>query len=165
MLLQHEGVVTHQRVASDSEEDPGSRETHADRQQGDDRISERLPRRAPNREDRPREFADQTEQADPQAESGQEPTPTDTPPGEVQSAEEDEDAAEDRREAEDREPNHDDQNGRIVEVRGNEIPVHRGDIDFRAVRVLPREEERAGEYGQGHGVPGAQRTWAPPRRP
>src|SRR5438132_13716238 len=103
MLLQQEGVVTHQRVASDSEEDPGSRETHADRQQGDDRISERLPGRAPDREDRPREFADQPEQADPQAESRQEPTPTDTPPGKVQSAEVDVYAAEERSEDERRE--------------------------------------------------------------
>src|SRR5207302_2338900 len=164
MLLQHEGVVTHQRVASESEEDPGSRETHADRQQGHDRISERLPGRAPDREDRPREFADQPEQADPQAESRQEPTPTDTPPGEVQSAEEDENAAEDRREAEDREPNHHDQNGRIVEIRGNKIPVHRGDVDFRAVNKLPREEARGGKHGQDHGVPVANLTQAPPRR-
>src|SRR5437660_2544415 len=131
MLLQHEGVVTHQRVASDSEEDPGSCETHADRQQGHDRISERLPGRAPDREDRPREFADQPEQADPQAESGQEPTPPDTPPGAVQSAEEDEDAAEERREAEDRERNHHDQNGRIVVLSAKKMAVHGGAVDFR----------------------------------
>src|SRR5205807_9640971 len=86
MLLQHEGVVTHQRVASDSEEDPGSRETHADRQQGHDRISERRPGRAPEREDRPREFGDQPEHADRQDESRQQPRATDTPPRAGQTA-------------------------------------------------------------------------------
>src|SRR5437762_14289251 len=100
MLLQHEGVVTHQRVASDSEEDPGSRETHADRQQGDDRISERLPRRAPNREDRPREFADQTEQADPRPDSVQDPPQTETPHEKARPPERDKAAPEDSVEAE-----------------------------------------------------------------
>src|SRR5205807_2016879 len=66
--------------------------------------------------------------------------------------------------AEEREPNHHDQNGRIVEIRGNKIPVHRGDVDFRAVDKLPREEARGGKHGQDHGVPVANLTQAPPRR-
>src|SRR6266480_711915 len=53
MLLQHEGVVTHQRVASDPEEDPGSCETHADRESLPTKPSKLTPRPSPVR-NRPR---------------------------------------------------------------------------------------------------------------
>src|SRR2546430_7883539 len=95
MLLQHEGIVPHQRVASDSEHDPQSRETRGHGQQGDQRISERLP----GRENRAREPTNEAEQADAQTKSHEEPTSAHAPPGEMASAEEDEDAAEVRREA------------------------------------------------------------------
>src|SRR5256885_16966607 len=95
MLLQHEGIVPHQRVASDSEHDPESRETRGHGQQSDQGISERLP----GREDRAREPTDEAGEADAQTKSHEERTSAHAPPGEMESAEGDHEAAEESGEA------------------------------------------------------------------
>jgi len=93
VLLEHQGVLTHERVAHNPEEDAEARE-------GRRELLEFGGRGAGGKRG-PRESADEPEQADPQAEANEEPTSGDPSPGEVEAAEEDEDPAEVRRESED----------------------------------------------------------------
>jgi len=93
VLLQHQSVLTHQRVAHDPEEDAEARERR--------RELLEFGGRGPGRKGGPRESADESEQAHAQAESNKEPTSSDPSPGEVEAAEEDKDPAEVRRESED----------------------------------------------------------------
>src|SRR5206468_5464244 len=95
VFLEHQRVLAHEGVAHDAQDDAEPRETGEDGEEGDQRIAER----PPGREDRPRQPPDEAEQAHAQPEPQEEPTTADSTPGEMESAEEDEDTAEVRREA------------------------------------------------------------------
>src|SRR5438876_1148988 len=95
--------------------------------------------------------------------------PSKPAPGEVESAEEDEDAAEVRREAQQGEQDEDDEDRRVVEVGRDVILVDPRDAAGRrgalgcVVGDLPAEEARRGEDGEDDRVPVADLSQAPPR--
>src|SRR5256886_15194814 len=157
-------VLAHEGVADDPQEDAEARETGDDGEEGDQRIAEW----PSGREDRSREATDEAEQAHAQPKSQEEPTPSDSAPGEVESAEEDEDAAEVRREAQQGEQDEDDEDRRGVGGGGDVIPVDPRDAAGRGgalrcgVGDLPAEEGPPGGDGGGDPVPGGGRAQAPP---
>lgn len=96
MLLQQQGVLAHQTVAGDTQEDPDTGQGACVRKD----LGKGLLKKGSGQP------ADEPKQADPDAEADKETATTHAAPREVKAPEEDEDASEIRREAEDDESDH-----------------------------------------------------------
>ncbi len=154
MLLEHQGVLTHQRVAHDPEEDTEARERR--------RVQLEFGGRRAGGKGGPRESADESEQAHAQAESNEEPTSSDPSPGEMEAAKEDEDPAEVRCESKDgqddvqHEPR---EQRRVARVRQDVLIVCGSKV---VVDEFSGEQERRRQYGEDGGIAVADLAHAPP---